>query len=56
MRSLFNVNTGGLWNRNEMKNMNEIFFYSVVCDIINSSEDPEPISVTRCQNRHDWIK
>jgi len=50
------VNTGGLWNRNKMKNMNEIFFYSVVCDIINSSEDPEPISVTRCQNRHDWIK
>jgi len=50
------VNTGGLWNRNKMKNMDEIFFYSVACDIVNGSEDPEPRSVTECQNRHDWIK
>ena len=47
------VNTGGLWNRNEMKNMDEIFFYSVACDIVNRSEDPKPRSVTECQNRHD---
>ena len=31
------VNTGGLWNRNEMENMDEIFFYSVACDIVNGS-------------------
>ena len=36
--------------------MNEIFFYSVACDIVNESEDPEPRSVTKCQNRHDWTK
>ena len=41
---------------NEMKNMDEIFFYSVACDIINGSEDPEPRSVIECQNRHDWTK
>ena len=34
--------------------MDEIFFYSVACDIVNESEDPEPRSVTECQNRHDW--
>jgi len=50
------VNTGGLWNRNEMKNIDEIFFYSVACDIVNGNEDPEPRSVTECQNRHDWTK
>ena len=52
MRSLY-VNTGGLWNRNEMKNMDEIFSYSVACDIVNGSENPEPRSVTEYQNRHD---
>jgi len=36
--------------------MDEIFFYSVACDIVNGSDDPEPRSVTECQNRHDWIK
>ena len=50
------VNTGGLWNQNEMKNMDEIFFYSVACDIVNESQDFEPRSITKCQNRHDWIK
>ena len=38
------------------KNMDEIFFYSIACDIVNESEDPEPRSVTECQNRHDWTK
>ena len=47
------VNTGGLWNRNEMQNMDEIFSYFVACDIINGCEDSEPRSVTECQNRHD---
>ena len=27
-----------------MKNMDEIFSYSVACDIVNESEDPEPRS------------
>ena len=40
------VNTGGLWNHNEMENMDEIFSYSVACDIVNGSEDPESRSVT----------
>ena len=40
------VNTGGLWNHNKMKNIDKIFFYSVACDIVNRSEDPEPRSVT----------
>ena len=39
------VNTWGLWNRNEMENINEIFSYSVACDIVNGSEDPEPRSL-----------
>ena len=50
------VNTEGLWNRNEMKNINEIFSYSVACNIVNGSEDSESRSVTECQNRHDWTK
>ena len=43
-------------DRNEMKNMNEIIFYSVACDIVNESGDPEPRSTTKCQNKHNWIK
>ena len=50
------VNTGGLWNRNKMKNIDEIFSYSVACNIVNESEVPEPKSITKCQNRHDWTK
>ena len=44
------------WNRNEIKNMHEIFSYSVACEIINGNEDHEPKSVTKCQNRHNWTK
>ena len=50
------VNTGGLWNHNKMENIDEIFSYSVACDVVNGSEDPEPRSVTECQNRPDWTK
>jgi len=50
------VNIGGLWNRNEMKIMDEIFFYFVAYDIVNGSKDPEPRSITECQNKYDWIK
>ena len=39
-----------------MKNINEIFSYTVACEIINEKDDPEPQSVMECQNRHDWIK
>ena len=38
------------------KNIDEIFFYFVTCDIVNRSEDHEPRSVTECWNRHDCIK
>ena len=50
------VNTGGVWNRNEMKIIYEIFFYFIAFDIVNGRDDPEPRSVTKYQNRHDWIK
>ena len=36
--------------------MVEIFFLFQACDIVNGSEDLEPRSVTKYQNRHDWIK
>ena len=45
-----------LLNRNEMKSIDEIFSYTVACEIINDKDDPEPKSVMECQNRHDWIK
>ena len=47
------VNTERLWNQIEMKNMDEIFSYSIAYDIIKGSEDFEPRSVTKCQKRHD---
>ena len=40
----------------EIENMDEIFSHSVACDIVNGSENSEPRSVTKCQNRHDWTK
>jgi len=39
-----------------MKNIDEIFSYSIAYAIVNRSEDPEARSVTECQNRHDWTK
>ena len=36
--------------------MDDIFSYSVACDIVNGSEDSKPRFVTEYQNRHDWIK
>ena len=50
------VNTGELWNRNEIENMDKIFSYFVACDIVNRSEDPEPKFVIECQNRYEWTK
>ncbi|KAI3693370.1 hypothetical protein L6452_33205 [Arctium lappa] len=47
--------TKKLWNRNEMKNINDIFSYTVACDIFGN-DDPEPMSVIECQNREDWAK
>ena len=49
-------NTRKLWNRNEMKNIDEIFSYTVACEIINEKDDFELKSVIEYQNRHDWIK
>ena len=45
-----------LLNRNEMKSIDEIFSYTVASEIINNKDDPEPKSIMKCQNRHDWIK
>ena len=39
-----------------MKNIVDIFSYSVTCDIVYGSDDPESRSVAEYQNRHDWIK
>ena len=50
------TNTRKLLNSNEMKSIDEIFSYTVACEIINDKDDPEPKSVMECQNRHDWIK
>ena len=50
------TNTRKLLNRNEMKSIDEIFSYTVACEIINDKDDPEPKSVMECQIRHDWIK
>lgn len=50
------INTKELWNRNDMKEIDEIFSYAIACDIINENEDPEPRSIIECQNRHDWVQ
>ena len=50
------INTGKLWDRTEMENIDEIFSYAVACDIVNGNEDPEPRSLTECQHRQDWLK
>ncbi|KAI3720027.1 hypothetical protein L6452_20934 [Arctium lappa] len=47
--------TKKLWNRNEMKNIDDIFSYAVACDIFGN-DDPEPMSVIECQNIEDWAK
>ena len=39
-----------------MEDIDDIFSYSVALEIINGNEDPEPISVSECQKRHDWGK
>ena len=40
----------------QMKDIDEIFSYTVASEITNDKDDPEPKSVMECQNRHDWIK
>ena len=50
------INTGKLWDRTEMENIDEIFSYAVACDIVNGNEDPEPRSLIECQHRQDWLK
>ena len=39
------TNTRKLLNKNEMKSIDEIFSYTVACEIINDKDDPEPKSV-----------
>jgi hypothetical protein len=46
-------NTGNLLSRKDM-NIDEIFSFTVACEIINENDDPEPKTVNECQNRHDW--
>nr|GEU59594.1 retrotransposon protein, putative, Ty1-copia subclass [Tanacetum cinerariifolium] len=48
--------TNILWNRNEMRDIDKIFSYSVASDIMSGDDDPEPKSVIVCQNRPDWDK
>lgn len=47
------VNTGNLWSRKDI-NIDEIFSFSIACEITNENDDHEPITVNECQNRHDW--
>nr|GEU48344.1 hypothetical protein [Tanacetum cinerariifolium] len=46
--------TNILWDRNEIRDIDEIFSYSVASDIMSGDDDPEPKSVIDCQNRPDW--
>ncbi|KAD5960320.1 hypothetical protein E3N88_11792 [Mikania micrantha] len=45
-----------LWNRDKMENIDDIFSYSIACDIMNGDDTPEPKSISDCQTRHDWDK
>ncbi|KAJ9541050.1 hypothetical protein OSB04_027556 [Centaurea solstitialis] len=44
-----------VWNKNKMRNIDDIFSYVVTCDVFGN-DDPEPTSVIECQNRQDWVK
>ncbi|KAJ9544626.1 hypothetical protein OSB04_024333 [Centaurea solstitialis] len=44
-----------VWNKNKMRNIDDIFSYAVTCDVFGN-DDPEPTSVIECQNRQDWVK
>ncbi|KAI3740406.1 hypothetical protein L2E82_30835 [Cichorium intybus] len=46
--------TNLIYDQSETDHINEMFCYSVACDIMN--DDLEPQSVMDCQNRHDWVK
>lgn len=50
------INTGKIWNRKYIEEVDEIFSYNVAFDIINENEDHEPKSFGECKNRQDWIK
>ena len=47
--------TKNVWNKNEMRNIDDIFSYVVACDVFGN-DYPEPTSAIECQNRHDWVK
>ena len=47
------VNTGNLWSRKDI-NIDEIFSFSIACEITNENDDPERRTVNECQSRHDW--
>lgn len=49
------VNSGNLWNRKN-QDIDEIFVFSIACEIMNENDDPEPRSVVECQGRLDWPK
>lgn len=46
------VNKRNLWSRKDI-NIDEIFSFSIVCEIRNENDDPEPRTVNKCQNRND---
>nr|GFA11796.1 putative copia-like polyprotein [Tanacetum cinerariifolium] len=43
--------TNILWDRNEIRDTDEIFSYFVASDIMSGDDDPEPKSVIDCQSR-----
>ena len=50
-----NYHTRKRWNRNEI-DVNDIFAYNVVLNIMKENEDLEPTSVEECKHRNDWSK
>ncbi|GAA0144809.1 hypothetical protein LIER_05156 [Lithospermum erythrorhizon] len=49
------VCTGKLWNW-KSKDIDDIFAFSIACEIMNEIDDPDPRSVIECQHRPDWSK
>lgn len=35
-------------------NLDDIFSFSIACEIMNENDDPKPITINEFQNRHDW--
>jgi len=44
---------GNKWSRKGI-NIDEIFSFSIACEIMNENDDPKPRTINDCLNRHDW--